>query len=165
MKNRFCIYKFGKEEKIDKKDNSIFFENGLFLTCIVVFFILIAVQIALVIPNVRDNFNLSDRSIGIPLKGDEYLYNQGQVTLKMMGDEPDSMVKILINGDYTAMFENLEMNINVKDGDVIEIDGSKSLLGHVVMVKELTSNIDRECGNAVAKVESNLQTLVKIRIN
>lgn len=160
MKMSFFSFKDSKN-----KDKSRIIENGIFLACILCFILLILVQTVLIIPNARNNLNLSDKSIGVPLNSDEYLYNQGQITIKMLGDDPDPMVRILINGDVVAMFENTSMNINVKDGDVIEIDGSQSLIGHIVKVESISTNIKSKCNLAVAKVETNLQNLVKIQFN
>ncbi|HEY5587285.1 MAG TPA: hypothetical protein VIK78_22715 [Ruminiclostridium sp.] len=158
------VFKF-INSKENNKDKSTIFENILFVVCIVCFVVLVSVQIVLVIPSARDSLNLTDKSIGAPLSSDEYLYNQGQITLKMIGTDPDPTVRILVNGDNVAMFEKLEMNINVKDGDVIEIDGSQSLLDHIITVASASTNINSKCSTAVAKVETNIQRLVKVQIN
>ena len=158
------VFKFDKDNE-NYKRKSATFENVLFGTCILCFVVLILVQIVLIVPFARENLRISDNSIGVPLGSDEYLYNQGQITLKMIGNDPDSTIQILVNGDAVAMFENLVMNINVKDGDVIEIDGSQSLLDHIIRVESVSPNINSKCSNAVAKVESNIQTLVKVQVN
>ncbi|QNU65320.1 hypothetical protein EHE19_010240 [Ruminiclostridium herbifermentans] len=150
--------------KKNKKDKVTILEDLLFGTCIVSFLILVSIQAALLIPSVRDTFNLGDKSIGEPLSKDNYLYKQGQITLKMIGNEPDPTVKILVNGETVAIFENLIMKVNVNDGDVIEIDGSHSLIGHIVMVDSVSENISSECSTAAAKVNSNIQKLVKVQI-
>lgn len=157
------IFRF-KENKETNKDKGTIFENLLFGTCIVCFVILIIIQIVLVIPATRDHLNLSDKSIGVPLRKDDYLYDQGQITLKMIGSDPDPTVRILVNGDAIAMFEKLMMSITVKDGDVIEIDGSQSLLGHIIRVEAISANINSKCSTAVARVESNMQRLVKVQL-
>jgi hypothetical protein len=161
---RINVFKLKKHTE-HNKDKATIFENILFGTCIVSFVILILIQILLVIPATRDNLNLSDKSIGVPIIKDDYLYNRGQITLKMIGNDPDPTVRILVNGDVVAMFENLRMNIDVKDGDVIEIDGSSSLIGHIISVEALSTNISSKCKTAVARVESNIQRLVKVRVN
>ncbi len=153
-----------KKDSENNKDKSTIFENILFGTCILSFVILVAIQIVFLIPSTRNIFKLSDNSIGVPLSKDDYLYNQGQITLKMIGTQPDPTVRILVNGDDIAMFENLTMSINVNDGDVIEIDGSGSLLGHIISVESVSTNISSQCSTAVARVESNIQRLVKIQV-
>lgn len=155
---RFC-------NSTENKDKNTIFENILFSTCIICFCVLILVQILLVIPSVRSSLNLSDKSVGSPLSSDEYLYNQGQMTLQMIGIEPDPLLCILVNGEPAAMFEKMEMSINVKDGDVVEIDGSQSQIGHIVKVEGITSNINSDCLNAVVTVEKDMRKLLKVRIN
>jgi len=141
------------------------FENLLFGICIICFIVLVTIQVVLVIPSAREYLNLTDKSIGVPLSKDEFLYKQGQITLKMTGTEPDPAVQILVNGDTVSMFDNLLMNIDVKDGDVIEIDGSQSSIGHIITVEAISSNISSTCSTSVARVESNFQRLLKVKFN
>lgn len=161
MKNNFLKLKDG--EKI-KKDRSTILENVLFGTCIVSFIILVSIQSIMLVPSVRNALNLSDKSIGVPLSKDDYLYKQGSITLKMIGSEPDPTVQILVNGDAVSKFDNLVMNVNVNDGDVIEIDGSHSLTGHIITVDSISENVKNDCNNATAEINSNIQKLVKVQI-
>lgn len=161
MKVRFAKL---KKHWGNNKEKSTIFENLLFSTCIVGFVILVTIQVVLLIPSTRNIFKLTDNSIGVPLSKDDYLYNQGQITLKMIGTQPDPAVRVLVNGDDIAMFENLTMSISVNDGDVIEIDGSGSVLGHIISVESVSENISSQCSTAVARVESNIQKLVKVQV-
>ena len=156
------IFKFKSNH--DQSENNTFLENLLFGTCILCFLVLIIVQIILAVPSFRNTLHLNDKSIGLPLKGDEYLYTQGQMTLKILGEDPDPMLKILVNGDKVAQFDSTEAIINVRDGDVIEIDGSQSLVEHVVKVESITTNINAKCKNAVIRVENNIRKLVKVQM-
>lgn len=156
--------KFIKRNKTNN-DKNRFLENILFGTCIICFAILVIIQSILAVPTARDALNLSDKSIGVPLSNDEYLYDQGQIKLKMIGNEPDPTVRILINGEPVAMFENIDMDISVKDGDVIEIDGSESIIGHIIKVESCSANISNKCRTAVANVESNIQRLVRVQVD
>lgn len=169
MKMNLLKFSHKKNEKdpreVITKDSGTNFENILFKTSLILFFVLISVQIILVIPSVREKLNLTDKSIGLPLSNDEYLYNQGQVMIRLVGEEPDPTVKILVNGDEVAIFENIKMSINVKNGDVIEIDGSESVTGHIIRVESLSSNINSSYINAIAKVENNIQRLMKVQVN
>lgn len=152
------------KEKKQNKDRGTLFEDLLFKTCITFFIVLIAVQLILVIPSARVRLGL-DKGIGAPLSADEYLYSQGHLTLKLIGDNPDPTVRILVNGDEIAMFENLEMPLSVRDGDVIEIDGSQSLNDYMVRIGNVSANINSNCLDAVAKVKSNIKMLVKVQVD
>ncbi len=162
LRIKIKIFKFKNIQ--DKSEKNTFLENILFSTCILCFLILIIVQVILAVPSFRNTLHLTDKSIGLPLNGDEYLYTQGQMTLKMIGEEPDPMLKILVNGDNIAQFDTTEMIINVRDGDVVEIDGSQSLVGHIVKVESITTNINAKCKNAVINIENNIKRLVKVQM-
>lgn len=163
------LFKFRKHKKdndyIDTTDKGTAFENILFFMCILCFIILIAVQVVIANPSIREKFNLTDKSIGLPLNDNEYLYSQGQMTLRMVGENPDPTVKILVNGDEVAIFENSLMNIYVRDGDVVEIDGSQSLSEHIVKIESVSANINSKSSVASVNVDSNIKRLVKVQIN
>lgn len=163
------LYSFKKEKRVidtmNKPDRTTAFENLLFCMCIVCFLVLIAVQVVMANPSIREKFNLTDKSIGLPLNDNEFLYNQGQITLRMIGDNPDPTLKILVNGDEAAIFENTQMSITVRDGDVIEIDGSQSLLEHIIKIESVSANISPKCSVASVNVHSNIKKLVKVQIN
>ena len=163
---KIITFKFKRpkaESEKPKKTKGQIFENILFRFCVVCFTALIIIQVILFIPSAREKLNLNDTSIGSPLNTEEYLYKQGQLTLTMVG-EPDPTVKILVNGDPVAMFENQQMVLNVKNDDVIEIDGTDSLIEHIIKITSISSNIDKNCLEAFSKVSSNIQRLAKVKI-
>ncbi|HEX2926155.1 MAG TPA: hypothetical protein VHP38_07850 [Ruminiclostridium sp.] len=150
-------------EQENNTDRTSSLEKILFRICIIFFIALVSVQIILAIPSVKTRLNITDKSIGIPLGSDEYLYGRGIITLAMLGEKPDTTVKILVNGVETAMFEKLKVPVNVNDGDVIEIDASGSISSHIIKVENVSSNIDSKCLNANTNVESNIRKLVKVK--
>ncbi len=154
-----------KSSNTENTEKNTAFENILFSTCILCFVVLILVQTVLVVPSLRSRFHMTDKSMGLPLNGDEYLYQQGQMTVEIIGSEPDAALRILVNGDNVAAFDATQMTISVKDGDVVEIDGSHSAVGHVVKIKSATTNISSKCKNAMVNIDSNIRTLVKVHMD
>ncbi len=152
-------------DKVTQTDKTASLEKILFRTCTIFFIALISVQIVLSVPWVRVRLNIMDKSLGIPLGSDEYLYGRGKVTLELIDEEPDPQAKILINGEQVAVFDKIEMPVNVNDGDVIEIDGSESQISHMIKVQNASSNINSKCINAIANIERNIKKLVKIQFN
>lgn len=157
------VFKFKADT--EKEERSTVFENILFSTCILCFVVLIVVQLILAVPSFRSFLHLTDKSLGLPLNGDEYLYNQGQITLSLVGEEPDPNLRILINGDVVGQFDSNEVVLNVKDEDVIELDGSENASGHIVQVDAITTNISSKCKNAVITTGNNIKRLVKVQID
>lgn len=159
------LRKYKKDDYCHETDRGKAFENVLFFMCILCFIILIAVQAVIANPSIREKFSLTDKSIGLPLNDNEYLYSQGQMTLRMIGENPDPTVKILVNGDEVAIFENILMSIYVRDGDVVEIDASHSLAEHIVKIDSVSANINSKSGVASVNVYSNIKRLVNVQIN
>lgn len=150
-------------DKLNNTDKTASLEKILFWTCIFFFVALISVQVALSVPSVRLRLNIMDKTMGIPLGSDEYLYGRGKVTLLLLSEEPDPQVKILVNGDEVAIFDKIKIPVNVNDGDVVEVDGSESQTSHIVKVENASLNINGKCLNAIVTVKSNLKKLVKIQ--
>ncbi len=153
------------DDKINETDKTASLEKILFRTCIIFFIALISVQIILSVPSVRARLNIMDKSLGIPLGSDEYLYGSGKVTLALISEEPDPQIKILVNGEETGIFDKTEISINVNDGDVIEIDGSESPTSHMIKVQNASSNINSKSINAIANIDHNIKNLVRIQFN
>lgn len=160
---RIKVFRF--KNASDSSEKNTVLENLLFFTCILCFLVLLTVQVILAVPSFRSVLNITDKTIGTPLNGDEYLYTQGQITLKMVGEEPDPTVRVLLNGDAIAQFDSTEMTLNVRDGDVVEIDGSHSLVGHIIRVESITTNINTKCKNGVVNIENDIKKLVKVELN
>ena len=162
---KVIAFKFKGDKKItpdEQKPKIETYENLVFKVLFVCFVVLVTAQETLAIPTVRQKLNLNDKSIGTPLQQDEYLYNQGQLTLSIMDGNADPMVKILVNGDEVAFFENSSMAINVKEGDVVELDASSSPIEHLIKITSVTSNIENRCMGAYTEVDSNIKRLVKV---
>jgi hypothetical protein len=101
---------------------------------------------------------------GVPLKQEETLYEEGEIGLDVIEGEIGDNLKVLINGDYVATFENKHIDIKVKDGDVVEIDGC-SLQNEVeVKIVSKSDNIDQDCDGKKVNISSNIKKLVKIQM-
>ncbi len=162
---KVIAFRFKSIKKItagEQKPKLASYENILSRILFVCLLVLVTAQVTLAIPTVRQKLNLVDKSIGTPLQQDEYLYNQGQLTLSIMDGNADPMVKILVNGDEVAFFENSSMAINVKEGDVVELDASSSPIEHLIKITSLTSNIESKCMGAYTEVNSNIKRLLKV---
>jgi len=140
-------------------------ERALLIAFIAVFAVLIAAQAALTDSSVRIALNADDSLEGRPLGPEEYLYNEGEIVLKLIDGECGGEIKVLLNGTEASSFAEREVSLRVKDGDVIEIDGS--LTPHGISVKTVSGSggVSRDCIGKSITVNSNTKALVKIRFN
>lgn len=108
---------------------------------------------------------MSDKGIdGRPLAQEEYLYKEGEISIALLESETNENLKLLVNGDEVAAFNENHIKLSVKDGDVIEVDGS--LLDHETEV-EIISASENIAGNNVGKkikVNSNIEKVTQISI-
>ena len=72
-------------------------------------------------------------------------------------------LKLLVNGDEVAAFSQKLINIKVKHGDVISIDGSLAGESEVEIVSASTNIISNDIGKRI-KVNSNVKQLTRIII-
>ncbi len=139
-------------------------ERYVFLLVVTAFSVLVIVQASLANPTVR-NFLLSEKDFeGTPIGSEEYFYEEGSLTLRLIGEYSDPGIKVLVNGDEVAGFSQTELMIKVKNGDVVELDGSESVNKASVQVFSKSGKIDSGCVGKTIQVKSGIVKLTDIEV-
>ena len=160
MKFLICRVK----QKKDTRIGELTFERVIFFAFIAAFTLLVVVQAALISPSVKTFVNESEEFDGTPLGIEEYLYQEGEIRLKLLKGDPDGSVKILLNGDEAAVFNSQTQNLTVKDGDIVEIDGSEAENDVEVAIVGRSDNIVNDSVNKMIRVKSEVKPLAQIRM-
>jgi len=150
----------------DKKGliSSIYLEKILFLSFVVVFLILVFAQVLLISPSVGTFAGQKNTPEGRMLGDEEYLYRQGKITIELLNKKADENIKVLLNGDEVSTFESNSVSLDVKNGDVIEIDGSTVQEPVEVAIIRKSDNISQECISSGITVDSEIKLLAHIRL-
>lgn len=153
-----------KSDKTAYKIMNMGFEKVLFFAFICVFIALVFVQGLLMNPSLR-TFLVRDSDInGRPLAQEEYMYKEGEISIALLESETNENIKLLVNGDEIAAFSENLVTLTVKDGDVIEADGTLLDGETEVEIISATDNISGiEVGKKV-KVNSNIEEISRISI-
>jgi len=161
---KLLVFRYGR--KRNKKTNiKINIERFLFLAFICTFITLVIVQVALMSPSIRTFLNVSNDYEGRPLGLEEFLYKEGEIAIGLVNGDSNPGLKVLINGDEVSQFDEKIINLKVKDGDVIEIDGSAVRGEAETEIVSKSDNIDVDCLGKTVKVQSNIKKLVKVIID
>ena len=167
---KIVVFRPGKEKKeISPKAAARFVNFGvekiLFFAFVCVFIALVFVQGTLMNPSMR-TFLVNDKGIdGWALAKEEYLYKEGQISIALLESENNQDVKILVNGDEVAAFDENLVTLSVKDGDVIEVDGSLMESETEVEIISASDNVAGiEVGKKV-KVNSNIEEIARVSID
>jgi len=161
---KMVYYKVKKQSKKREKKPDSSFERLLYISFVITFVVLVIVQAALTNPSVRTYLTLNADFEGTPLQTEEYLYNKGELGLALLRGDVDGSVKVLVNGQEAAAFNGKELTIEVKEGDVIEIDCSMSMNTAEVEVVSYSGNISPECVGKRVEVKSGIKKLVKVQV-
>jgi hypothetical protein len=159
---KFIVYKVSGQKKSRRFKFDM--EKALVISFVVVMVIMICVQAILATPHLRTLIVRDIEFEGTPVSAQEYLYKEGEITLELMNKSLDQGLKVLKNGDEAADFSNNNVILTVKEGDVIEIDGTDSLGESVVSVKSCSENIDMSCIGKNITVDSEVKSLIKIKM-
>jgi len=166
---KVIVFRAGKEKKkrsenAAKKLINFGFEKILFFAFIGLFIAMVFVQGTLLNPALR-NYLIKDEDVnGRPLGEEEYLYSEGEISIALLASESNEDLKLLVNGDEVAVFNQNLVTISVKDGDVIEIDGSatdQEALLEIISASENLSGV--EVGKRI-KVNSNIEEITRISV-
>jgi hypothetical protein len=154
----------GSKTRSTKSRHGFNIEKVLFFCYIVSFVLMVFVQVAITNPSVRTLLSVSSEPEGTPLAVEEFLYKYGEIVLQLVNADMNKDLKVLLNGEEAARFTCKTIVIKVKSGDVIEIDGSGTDKKMEVIVLSKSDNIVTKCVNIRAKVDSNIQKIVKVKI-
>lgn len=161
---RFIFYHFNGDKKNKKNAARFNIERFLFLAFIVTFIIMLAAQAALTNPSIRTFLTAESEFEGTPLGVEEFLYHEGEIGLELISADKNPNLKILVNGDDIEVFTAKVMIIPVKDGDVVEIDGSGIKGNAEVAVISKSDNVLEECIGKRVKVQSNVKRIAKVQV-
>ncbi|MDP4180253.1 MAG: hypothetical protein Q8942_04075 [Bacillota bacterium] len=161
---RIVAFKTGKRKDSSQKRISSNTEKIFVITFFFIFAALILSQVILAMPSTR-NLLVSDAEYeGSPIGAEESLYSEGELKLELQNMENDNNLNVLVNGDEVAAFSNKSMVLKVKDGDVVEIDGTNSTNSAVVKIIDGSANLKNGCVGREVKVNSDLKNLIKINL-
>jgi len=139
------------------------FERFLFFSFIILFSALVLVQAALMNPATR-TFLVNDNGLeGSPLQFEEYLYSEGEISVALYSADVDENLKLLVNGEEVAVFSQNVINLKVKEGDVVSVDGSSTEEAEVAIVYA-TDNIKLDNIGERIKVNSEVKHIARIII-
>lgn len=162
---RVLIYRVNSKKKVPRQGNKLNIEKLLFVSVLVTFIMLIVVQGALLDPAVRAFLSIDEQFEGTPLADEEFLYSEGVLYLQVADAEEHHNLKVLVNGDEVARFDRAKLQITVRNGDVVEIDGSGVHETVEIVVVSGSENISPDCLNAKVMVTSDVKKLVRVKLD
>ena len=93
--------------------------------------------------------NFDENHEGEPLGKEAYLFTPCKMELKLINMEKCPDLKVLVNGAEKCSFEKSETILNLKNGDVIELDAGKVIVLARVRINAVSSNIEELLGKMV----------------
>ncbi len=161
---KFVLYKVRSKNRSSKFRTGFNTERVLFLSFLIIFCFTILVQAMLATPSMRTYMTEDKEYEGSPIKVEEYLYKEGEITLELQSGDFDQDLKVLKNGDLVAIFSDKRVKLSVKDGDVIEIDGTDSSHASQIAVASCSGNVSKDSVGRTVSVISNVKSLTKIKM-
>ena len=98
---------------------------------------------------------------GSPLSPEVYLYVPCKMELRLvnMGQCPD--LKVLVNGEEVDFFSGRTVRLDLKDGDVVQLDGCNVPVQAQVQISAVSQNITGLLGKSVV-VKDGIITVANI---
>ncbi len=142
-----------KADKTEKKRFEKRFEWFMFKLFVTAFIILIAAQLALLSPAVRLSVSENFYNYGIegePLGQEVYLFVPFSMELKLGNLDRCPDLKVLVNGVEREAFVSNTVLLELKDGDVVELDASDVLVLAKVQVSAVSENFTSILGKTLS---------------
>ena len=141
------------------------FERIIHTAFFIVFLVLIMLQTAIFFPSINFTVIEKDNLIGVPIGKEEYLYKEGALVLTLLDFESYPALKVLVNGEERAAFLGKTVNINVTDGDVVEMDGSETNANTSFAVTSISPDIDQRYLGKTFIVGREVMKIFKVRLD
>jgi len=140
------------------------FEWLMFKALFVAFIMLIASQAALANLSIRSSVSDNYYIEGEPLCSEAYLFIPCKMELKLINVETCPNLKVLVNGVNTATFNNNRILLELKEGDVVELDGSSVLTLPVVQISAVSENLGSILGKTIS-VADGITFVARMKIS
>jgi len=138
-------------EKDTKKHNGGYqhvIEVLLKRACIIMLAVLVISQAVLSVPSVRTAF-FNEGADGDPLGSEAYIFVLCRMELSLTNMDECPELKILVNGGTVDSFQGKSVLLDLKDGDVVELDASEVLVLPSVRISAASRNIEDLLGKKI----------------
>lgn len=150
----------GKDEKSEEEKNENKpqktaikrFENSLIYIGFSVLFIMIAAQAAMVYPGIRTAF-FYEQMEGNPLSAEVFLFVPCKMELSLTNMGQCLDMKVMVNGEERDSFREKSLLLDLKDGDVVQLDGTNVPVLAQVQISAVSRNISGLLGKTVVVTE------------
>ncbi len=133
-----------------------------FLVCLV---ILVTAQILMINPDIRVFLTGEEKVEGVFLDKTDVLYDKGVVVIELVNHESMNNLWVMVNGTRTVSFNGgRQVSIQVRDADLIEIDGTEVKAPVKVRVSSSSSDVDLLIDNSDLEVNGNIGVLARARL-
>ncbi|NLY43843.1 MAG: hypothetical protein GX066_07725 [Clostridiaceae bacterium] len=126
------------------------------------FLSLIIAQIGLVNETTRTFFTNISEYEGVNINDLSNIFTQGELSLQLIGIEPNNQITVLLNGIPSYCFDTDTLFIKVKNKCVVEIDGTKVKEPFRVKITNASDNIATNCLGKEVEIHSNIAVLTRI---
>gem|GEM_PF-3018647 len=161
---KFLIYKVNNRKNKKNEGKKFSFDRLLFTSFIITFTLLIIVQSLFAAPFTYSIITNGNTLEGTPLGDEEVLYEEGEIVFRQYRGQANGQLKILVNGDLAAEFANETIKLNVKEGDIIEIDSSDVTHVTEVGVASKSENISSECMGRIILKNPGVKKLMQVKM-
>ncbi|WP_434579114.1 hypothetical protein [Thermoanaerobacterium thermosaccharolyticum] len=140
----------------------ISFDNLIAFFVMAGFLTVIITQVLMLNDNIRVFLNSTEKIEGININ--TYLSKDGTLKLELVNMEKAPSAYVLINGDPKYSFKNKSVDISIKQGELIEIDGTKYKQTLYIKVADSSDNVIEPQRTAVVKVSGDIEVVGRVRL-
>ncbi|WKV09043.1 hypothetical protein Q2T46_00860 [Thermoanaerobacterium sp. CMT5567-10] len=140
----------------------ISFDNLIAFFVIAGFLTVVITQVLMLNDNIRVFLNSTEKIEGININ--TYLSKDGTLKLELVNMEKAPNAYVLINSDPKYSFKNKSVDISIKQGELIEIDGTKYKQTMYIKVVDSSDNVIEPQRTAVIKVDGGIEVVGRVRL-
>lgn len=136
-------------------------ERILMSLFIIVFTLFIGIQAALTDAGMRGLF-VREAMEGEPLGDEVFLFKKCRMELELVGMSACPELKVLVNGTEKGDFRYDKVLLELKEGDVVELDASRLLINVQIRISAVSRNLPHLLGRTVSASDGIVPVAVAI---
>jgi hypothetical protein len=151
---------------INKSQSLTFKVEKLLIKAVTIgLFLLICFQFIMLNDSARVFLNYTSALEGGPLGETEMLTKEGSVYVLLENEQLMPRAQLLINGEPVAAFNNREIEVVVKNNDLLELDAARAVDEYVnVSVVGISDNVLQPSVGLRIKAKNKIEVISRVRL-
>ncbi len=149
-----------------RRPGFVFKTEKLLLRAVIIgMLVLVSLQFVMLNQSARVFLNYATTLEGGPLEEARMLTNEGSIFIMLENEHLFPQAKLLLNGEPAAIFDKREIQLTVRNNDVLELDASKANDEFIyICIAGISDNVVQPSIGLRIKAKNKIELISRVRL-